>query len=410
MNPVPPGGFPQIIARLVVNVKPDAAGGSYPLRLVEGIGSPAIFNRFSVAGTSVVPTLEDGEFVVRGRNVLLLEKKRAIGGALVPSLQTIAFAQHVDALTGYSIAILYDCVALELVEATHVNTDVFAQLGQPNRIEFFLTDVDDTIGGNVCRSRTGVIFDFVDPFEGQALQPAPDAPTQSLMRYRWRVDPIANNGTEFQELVLDDRIGDISNDFLVGSDSIQPRRINGKIYFSTGTIVGQVVDIRTGGPVSGARVVTEPDEREAFTVNNGAFAIEDVIPGTYRLRIEKAGIYPARTDVVQVRGQNVAENVGQIGVYSVPGQRVTFRRALINPDGHLDISDGVWLLNWLFQGGPLPVCMQAADVNDDDHTDISDVIYFLNFLFHGGPQPNEPFVNCGTDEGDLSCESPPGCL
>ena len=63
LPPVPAGGGARVIARLTFDVKANAPGGVYPLRLVDGIGEPAQFNRFTNAGHSVRPELIDGQFV-----------------------------------------------------------------------------------------------------------------------------------------------------------------------------------------------------------------------------------------------------------------------------------------------------------------------------------------------------------
>jgi hypothetical protein len=77
----------------------------------------------------------------------------------------------------------------------------------------------------------------------------------------------------------------------------------------------------------------------------------------------------------------------------------------------LNITDVIYLLNWLYLGGPEPVqatCGGAdpsegsgsfeprfpngnpghtADVNGDGRLDITDPIVLVNFLFSGGPAP-----------------------
>jgi hypothetical protein len=57
--------------------------------------------------------------------------------------------------------------------------------------------------------------------------------------------------------------------------------------------------------------------------------------------------------------------------------------------------------------------MDAADPNDDGQINITDGIYILNFLFLGSPNPASPHPNCGEDpQGDedgVSCESFPPC-
>ena len=94
---------------------------------------------------------------------------------------------------------------------------------------------------------------------------------------------------------------------------------------------------------------------------------------------------------------------------------ILFHRGDANDDGAVNITDGVYLLNFLFGTAPDPVCAEAADPNDDGTLNITDGVYLLNFLFGGGPDPVDPGPTdapCGTDpEGSpaLGCESYSGC-
>ena len=56
-------------------------------------------------------------------------------------------------------------------------------------------------------------------------------------------------------------------------------------------------------------------------------------------------------------------------------------------DGKIDIADAVYLLNYLFTGGPAPDLLEAGDANCDGVVDIADVVYLINYLFIGGPPP-----------------------
>jgi hypothetical protein len=58
-----------------------------------------------------------------------------------------------------------------------------------------------------------------------------------------------------------------------------------------------------------------------------------------------------------------------------------------NGDGVIDISDVVYLLNYLFVNGPAPVPLAAGDANCDGVVDASDLVYLLNYLFVNGPSP-----------------------
>ena len=85
---------------------------------------------------------------------------------------------------------------------------------------------------------------------------------------------------------------------------------------------------------------------------------------------------------------------------SGPPADLPFHRGDADGDGALNLTDGVFVLNYLFLGGPAPPCMDAADANDDGQINIADGIYVLNFLFIGGPEPPRPgpvAKPCGTD-------------
>jgi hypothetical protein len=75
-----------------------------------------------------------------------------------------------------------------------------------------------------------------------------------------------------------------------------------------------------------------------------------------------------------------------------------FRRADSNATGDLNITDGVFVLNYLFLGGPEPPCQDAADANDDNQLNITDGVFILNYLFLGGTTPPAPGPDvCGPD-------------
>lgn len=80
-----------------------------------------------------------------------------------------------------------------------------------------------------------------------------------------------------------------------------------------------------------------------------------------------------------------------------------FVRGDCNDDGGtVNIADGIYLLNNLFQMGPDPVCDDACDSNDDALLDSTDAIYIFNYRFLEGPAPAAPFPTSGLDptQGD----------
>lgn len=94
-------------------------------------------------------------------------------------------------------------------------------------------------------------------------------------------------------------------------------------------------------------------------------------------------------------GYHFGDDPAQAVEESFP-QQVPFKRADINLDGDLDISDVVSLLFYLFDEGEV-LCKISADTNDDNIVDLADAIYLLGYLFGTGEPPPEPFEACGLD-------------
>lgn len=67
---------------------------------------------------------------------------------------------------------------------------------------------------------------------------------------------------------------------------------------------------------------------------------------------------------------------------------VAFKSGDVNGDDVIDLSDVIYLANYLLKGGPAPVpVLEMGDVNCDNSIDLEDVIYLANFLLKGGPKP-----------------------
>jgi hypothetical protein len=58
-----------------------------------------------------------------------------------------------------------------------------------------------------------------------------------------------------------------------------------------------------------------------------------------------------------------------------------------NGDGQVNLADAVYIVNYLFIGGPEP--LEAGDANCDGEVDLADAVYLVNYLFIGGPPPCE---------------------
>jgi hypothetical protein len=75
--------------------------------------------------------------------------------------------------------------------------------------------------------------------------------------------------------------------------------------------------------------------------------------------------------------------------FSLYGGDCCHVRGDINHDGSgPDITDLVYLVTYMFQGGPVPPCLPEADVNaSGGGPDIADLVYLVTYMFQGGPPP-----------------------
>jgi hypothetical protein len=148
------------------------------------------------------------------------------------------------------------------------------------------------------------------------------------------------------------------------------------------------------------------------------FVVPTIVdPGDYRLQppspcIDTGTSQGAPADDIDENARPLGHEI-DMGAYECEGlPRILFRRADANADGKpLDLSDAVYVLQYLFASGPEPPCLDAADGNDDGEVDLADAIAVLNHLFAGTGDLPLPFDECGVDPtpDELGCEGFPPC-
>lgn len=175
------------------------------------------------------------------------------------------------------------------------------------------------------------------------------------------------------------------DDVLYMSELLNPENELGEFPLGPPTLTVNIE--KEGGPILGRKIRVErlPDE--------------DLSGGG-------DGTNPGEVDVL---------SLGEVEVYrgSDTGEP-QFKRGDPNGDNNVNISDGVYILDFLFVGGPTPTCSETADSNDDGSVNITDGIYILDYLFLGGGPPPPPGpTTCGPDPVDspshLGCVEYTGC-
>ena len=64
-------------------------------------------------------------------------------------------------------------------------------------------------------------------------------------------------------------------------------------------------------------------------------------------------------------------------------------------DGKVNVSDAVYIINYVFSGGSAPEPLSIGDVNCDGNSNVSDAVYIINFVFNAGSPP------CDTDRDGM---------
>lgn len=143
-----------------------------------------------------------------------------------------------------------------------------------------------------------------------------------------------------------------------------------------------------------------------FEVVNDPALIDTSIPVTFE---NGYGPPPGINNVITVNQTSIFPDLfnGQINIVD----QVPFIRADVNGDSVVNIADGVFLIIYLFSGGPAPLCFASGDANLDGGLDISDMIFILFYQFLGGPPPAAPFPGCGVPPvpGTLDCANGGSC-
>ncbi|MCC6964050.1 MAG: hypothetical protein IT585_12415 [candidate division Zixibacteria bacterium] len=85
-------------------------------------------------------------------------------------------------------------------------------------------------------------------------------------------------------------------------------------------------------------------------------------------------------------------DTGMIGTYDSTemignAPAPSYRCGDADGSGSVSISDAVYLINYIFGGGPAPSPLLAGDADCSNAVSISDAVYLINYIFAGGPQP-----------------------
>jgi hypothetical protein len=275
------------------------------------------------------------------------------------------------------------------------------------------------------------------PWAFHLISPGPTDTTQHLANFVWRIPYDPNLGDQIRyDLYISTTPGFEPQTYIVDSNLVVPHQTDslqiGTYYwkvkaqdnwgayswsqvtfsFFHSDYISDIVTIVAFSPVD--LIVTDPKGDSIGigfnTIPNASYdvtqdwnqdgdlddivTIPDRLVGTYLIRVVAEpgdtgdydlGIRIDGSDIVNLATDHPSPPPDESDTYSynVPW----YVRGDANGDWKITASDVVYLINYLYIGGPAPEPLEAGDVNCDGTINAADVVYLINYMFISGPPP-----------------------
>jgi len=160
-----------------------------------------------------------------------------------------------------------------------------------------------------------------------------------------------NQAPYFTSVLPDTIVAYVGTQLTTNLEAIDPEG-DALVFDATDTLIGATL-INDGG--GNARYVYDPDIADLWTTTEVRFITTDPL--------------------------GLADTI--ITSYYV----VSTKRGDADTSGSYNINDIVYLVNYLFRGGPDPYPTESGDADMNGSIEVADIVYMVNFLYNGGPRP-----------------------
>ncbi|MCK4857281.1 MAG: dockerin type I repeat-containing protein [candidate division Zixibacteria bacterium] len=90
----------------------------------------------------------------------------------------------------------------------------------------------------------------------------------------------------------------------------------------------------------------------------------------------------------QIIGQTAVGTAGELtSGFLALRRHPTFVAGDADGDGMVNISDVIYLIQYIFNAGPAPEPLVSGDADCDGLVNIADVLFLIVYIFDGGPAP-----------------------
>ncbi len=171
-------------------------------------------------------------------------------------------------------------------------------------------------------------------------------------------------------------VGRMDSDFYSPNDTVI---ITGELRRDTVAIVGADV----------SATINKPDDSfEGLALfDDGLHHDGQANDGVYANIFTNTSLYGSYGVSITASGSLRNTTFSRESFFGFVVSEVVFMRGDANGDGVINVTDVVYLINYLFIHGPAPDPIQAGDVNCDGVVNVTDVVYLINYLFISGPPP-----------------------
>jgi hypothetical protein len=93
------------------------------------------------------------------------------------------------------------------------------------------------------------------------------------------------------------------------------------------------------------------------------------------------------TFTIEAADEQFPASYADTTAYTIYFAPITPRPGDANVDSGVDVGDAVFLINYIFSGGPAPEVPNWADANADCDINVGDAVYLIMYIFNSGPEP-----------------------
>jgi len=125
------------------------------------------------------------------------------------------------------------------------------------------------------------------------------------------------------------------------------------------------------------------DDIFPFETYESVISLSDAIADTfYHISEQEEGVY-----FYKVRAKDEENQWGAWSNVETAVVGFGFLRGDADGDGSIALGDVLFLINYLYRGGPTADPPEAGDADSDGQINLGDVLYLISYLFKGGPPP-----------------------